>query len=754
MISGHLNTDPITRYTTTMKVPTLRLLAHNALALALAMCALPCLHAQGASSERAARAETPFLGSYSLKAANLTRDTGMLDPFQPDIDLALRRDVPTNTRVAQIDELGRTGHAGMVESLRGLLQDAEPDVRSSTFRAIMRLNPDGARDDMLGVLSNAEATPRDSAWAIRALARTSQPSLVMPSLIEALKHRSPAVRGASVDALRDMTGLTMGARPQLLFPQDDIGTDLDTTVDRWQNWWQANKEAPAEDWPLKALESQNPAEVASASRTLRAESRHDALKALVATLERLKTEGTSASREAVAQALRDLTGRSTEYTPYAERGMTQAEWDAQHDAALDIWRRAAESDPGPEDDTRLQRLLNLLEAPEARSRYGALTSLAEMPITGQPLIAYVRMLRDPSEAVAEQAHKCLVGATGMKFPWNSSLRSQEDQWQRKVDIQRWKDWVDRFGSTPESMAAGIGMFFQRDEDLQDLGRTGAAHTTIPSTESEAVWQRAQKAFRESLTGLRAHAALHIARYDIPVNQLLLLDTLELEMRSMQLGMSGSKESVRPPSTALQAYLFRALARRNDPLALSVIERRLELGLLARSSLQTAVPRDIAQRNALKSASDNDVIRQCLLCIGEYGPQAERMAGVLADFTKEEVEPSPRNRMAAAEALGQVGSLLDQATLERIVLAPTEFGEGDQARKVFDRDPWLRVGGIYGLHALAVRYPEIRTSIARKLADQVVNYQVRDSAGSSFYPYPREVRDAARKALRSLSILNE
>jgi len=627
---------------------------------------------------------------------------------------------PVPLRVRHIDEIGRWGGAEDVADLRSALRDESPDIRRATMRAMMRLGPDAATRDLAALLQQglkaqyeksgtkmpdfpalppmpgvdpdtgtggandpepnfSGLEPGDMAWATRALGASKNATQVVPHLITALGSPDAIVRQSALAALQKASGLTMGAGRDFLVPQADEASRA-KQIESWRSWWQENQRRSPEQWRRQALSSGIAKDRAAAALAIAKANQTDAVPDLI---DAFRAEGnplnpgaTSAVREAMARALGDLTGVKPTYDPVRGRDVTAEDWVKQHVAAADRWKHHVDTvlieGIGPFDA--------LLAAPEAKSRAHALRQLRKYPYKDQRPAKYFELMeRDESTQVQLEAYLTLVRATCVPLPFDP--RAPEVI--RGLQLARWRDWMEAFGS---KRAEGAASIFLAAPNL----KWGQDHVAPPDQRMEE-----RNAFFRALPAIRARAAEMIAIERLQVSPVLLREVFEDQNRLLERVVT-TPDAALPAdvSSTLQRNLARLFGALNVPETGGMLVQRLTLYRMAqaRPNLTTA---------ARAAAANSDVAEACMEALGKLGaPEGSAGLPEAREMVSRQREPSLRVRIQSAYTLARLDAHADVGLLIEAM--------GD------DPSPNVRIAAGEAASMLALKHSSIRSNVMNAL----------------------------------------
>lgn len=587
------------------------------------------------------------------------------------------RELPDPKRIRAVDELGRWAPDDIVSELRSGLSPREtPEMRAATLRAMMRLGVDGVREDIFAqVFNDPDVTSPELAWAIRALGRSEDAGSVVPKIIPHLKNNDVGTRAATVESLRRLTGMTMGAsQANLLFPVSEQG-DVDSYAKDWEQWWDENRDDNPDDWRISALSGERTVDRAAAARAIALNAQTDAIPDLIA---RLKKEPASGVREAIAASLAELTGiQDNKYLAYRPPEMSEKDWQAQHDEHIRMWTETWERFKEGGDP-----VLANLDATNPRTRLDALDYLNKRPIETQPLTEYLEKLRDKSPGVSERAWRNLKEATGVYWPFDPDAPEEL----RKVQIARWEEW---FAEHTTSEARLLSVF--RPVEHMGWGMGGA---------SEEIRKQAKEELERAITGIRSNVARYLCRAEVKVNPTQLREAFQRELGSLrEIARHRSTDGIRA-STGLQRHLALAFGNLQDTEALSLLLDRIRIA-------QDARGRDMP-REVLAMLDDPEVLAACVQSIGQFGSASIGAIDMIKDMLTGG-ERSVRVRAQAAIALAQLGEKSAYALLTESLWNWKE--------------PTMQRVGAEALYILAQRRPELRDNVIDQLdraANEAVN----------------------------------
>lgn len=127
----------------------------------------------------------------------------------------------------------RLGGSKAAEVLKSLLKSGKPELRSRAVFALGKYGGIKQLDAVGAVLKDSDPSVRED--AIAALGAMKERS-TCPVLIDATKDDNYRVRGAAMDALRELTKQSFGNEPK-----------------EWQNWWEKHKDFATKKEPMKII---------------------------------------------------------------------------------------------------------------------------------------------------------------------------------------------------------------------------------------------------------------------------------------------------------------------------------------------------------------------------------------------------------------------------------------------------------------------------------------------------------------------
>ncbi len=485
------------------------------------------------------------------------------DRWEKEFDTIFDSGSSLSSRVRGIDEIARWGHSGLSERLGEALDDESSDIRIATLRALMRLGVDQNHERISGIVTSDKTSSKELAWALRALGRSDKPRTSIPLLIQSFQNSHSGVRMSALESLRKLTGFTQGAHERLLIPLKEAATEEETNsyLDRWKTWWHANQDSTPEEWRLQALQAEEPKTRAGAARAIAEADQTSAIPELLAQLRQEGLEsydGASGVRQAIAEALGSLTGYQLDYQAYQKQGSSQKEWQEEHLQAIQKWEDFYHKIVREEGK---RPLLELLSVDDARSRAHALRLWRKQEnILEHPLERYVELLNDSAKLVRYEAYGTLTSVTGLHWPYDPD----EDEGLRKLQVARWRDWVEVYKEKPEEGV--LSAFFKPSQ--MHWGRKEEA--------LEADRQKCDQELLAQLPSIQSLAALHIATKRMQLSPYLLLEAFKKELERCRKLVAEPLKSEYFPKTGLEYNLLLAFGALQSKEALPLILERIAL----------------------------------------------------------------------------------------------------------------------------------------------------------------------------------
>ncbi len=638
--------------------------------------------------------------------------------WEGDIDTALRVSEPITRRLRHIEEIGRWGGSAQVSDLRSALRDESPDIRRATLKAMMRMGPDPAMLDIVGILHQGLAksgTPgmarfdggfppmpeidddpygplpelsgidqKETAWAVRALSRSRSGADAVPHLMAALQAPDNGVREAALGGLQKITGLTQGAGREFLLPMAD-NPSVAEQAERWQEWWDTNREMTPEQWRTSALQAPLARDRAAAARAIAANMQEDAVPALIEAFrvegDPLVGTGTSAVRQTMVQALTKLTGIRVDYRPSKNKDEPTNVWHEHHTSVAaryeEHWKAVKERDESAVD--------LLLASPEAKTRLHALIQVRRMPYDSQRPAKYLELMEnDPSTAVQWEAYKALTRATCVSWPFEPT--APEDN--RRVQLARWKDWFAQFG---DRRAEGALSVF-----LPQAAMTWGMEETVPT----GVRELEKTKLLGQLISIQSRAVEWIVIEKLPVAEAPLRSAFEEQLLRIDRMIQQERPVVSDNiSSTLQRNLARAFGVLQVQGSYRLLVRRIQIA----REVATSARRPAAVTAALVN---QDVIEACITALGLLPMEGVAAVSLFEERLDSRAESSIRIRIASAYALARVGEESAMLSLSRM----------------FHQDPTTqgRIAAAESMALLAGRHPRLRDGAARELSDIVAS----------------------------------
>jgi len=151
------------------------------------------------------------------------------DPALQALLETLRTTDDADTRTSILKAIGVHRDARCLEEVIQLLDSPTESVRQAASAAIETMDQKEAINRLVGVLSDPEASARMRSSLAEALARMRRPEAV-PALIGMLETEKPSLRNVASEALRRITMLSLGPKPE-----------------PWTQWWKKNQDRSREE---------------------------------------------------------------------------------------------------------------------------------------------------------------------------------------------------------------------------------------------------------------------------------------------------------------------------------------------------------------------------------------------------------------------------------------------------------------------------------------------------------------------------
>lgn len=163
----------------------------------------------------------PTVAAFAIQALERIKDPRALGPL-----VAVLEDENPSNRRAVVQALGTIGGDGVSEPLIAALQDEDMDVRICGVQALEKTKDPRSVEPLIALaIRDADAAVRD--FVFQALVQIGM-SAIEP-LISIVSSDDVDIRDRTLEALQQLT-------------QQDFGYDRD----KWQTWWNQNKEAVLE----------------------------------------------------------------------------------------------------------------------------------------------------------------------------------------------------------------------------------------------------------------------------------------------------------------------------------------------------------------------------------------------------------------------------------------------------------------------------------------------------------------------------